>query len=230
MTNPGEEEHLLTNPDGWGQKYHGIILALNKKFSDRWMMQTSLTWSKSKGLNLSSSSTGVQGQSQSSVGGGQGADPNNLINAEGYLNLDRRWLFKFSFGYNFPWDILISTNFNYQTGKPRITIVRIPDLNQNPFYPGTRIIAEEKGVDVILSEGTTIPGRYDDHYMWDIRLQKTFWIYKSWRIHAFLDFFNVLNTDVFLHYWSYNAYDANFNIPRWMNSPRRIQVGLKLQF
>ncbi|MBN1223089.1 MAG: TonB-dependent receptor [Candidatus Aminicenantes bacterium] len=232
ITNSGEEEHLLTNPDGWGQKYHGIILALNKKYSDRWMMQTSLTWSKATGLNLSSRSTGWYSQSQSLVWytGKQGSDPNDLINSEGYLNLDRRWLFKFSFGYNFPWDILVSTNFSYQTGKPRITIVGIPDLNQNPYYPGTRIIAEEKGVDVTLSDGTTIPGRFEDHYLWDIRLQKTFRIYKSWRIHAFLDFFNVLNTDVFLDYWSYNAYEANFNIPGWMDYPRRIQVGLKLQF
>jgi hypothetical protein len=232
MTNPGGEDHLLTNPDGWGQKYHGIILALNKKYSDRWMMQTSLTWSKATGLNLSSRSTGWYSQSQSLVWytGKQGSDPNDLINADGYINLDRRWLFKFSFGYNFPWDILISTNFSFQTGKPRITIVGIPDLNQNPYYPGTRIIAEEKGVDVTLSDGTTIPGRFEDHYMWDIRLQKTFSIYRSWRISAFLDFFNVLNTDVFLDYWSYNAYEANFNIPGWMDYPRRIQVGLKLQF
>jgi len=231
ITNPGGEDHFLTNPDGWGQKYHGVILALNKKFSDRWMMQASVTWSKSEGLNLSSRSTGGYSQSQSLVWytGKFGADPNDLVNAKGYLNLDRRWLAKFSFGYNFPWDILVSTNFTYQTGKPRMTFVRVFDLAQDPFT-GLRIISDEKGTDSTLLDGTTIPGRFDNYYMWDVRLQKTFWIHKSWRIHAFFDFFNILNSDMFTNYWRFDSWRSGFNEPSDMPYPRRIQVGVKLEF
>ncbi|MFC2163607.1 TonB-dependent receptor domain-containing protein [Acidobacteriota bacterium] len=216
--NPGEEVHYLTNPEDWGQTYSGLILSFHKRYSSRWMLDASLTWSKAKGLNLTSASTGFYGQSQSLVmyNGKFGVDPNQLINAEGYLNLDRNWIFKLSAGYTFPLDILASMYFTYQTGKPRLTFVRIVGLNQNWW---TDIIADERGID-----------RFDDVYQFDFRLMKTFRLYKNYRLHVMADVFNLFNTGIVYNYRSYAAYQATYLEPSSMQWPRSVQIGIKLEF
>lgn len=216
--NPGKEVHYLTNPEGWGQTYSAIILSFHKRYSSRWMLDTSLTWSKAKGLNLTSASTGFYGQSQSLVmyNGKFGVDPNQLINAEGYLNLDRKWIFKLSAGYTLPLDILASMYFTYQTGKPRLTFVRIVGLDQNWWI---NIIAEERGID-----------RFDDIYQLDFRLMKTIRLYKNFRLHVMADVFNLLNAGIITNYRSYAAYEDTYLEPDSMQWPRRVQIGVKLEF
>jgi len=218
--NPGIEDHFLTNPEGWGQTYLGLIFALNKKYSNRWMLSASLTLSKAKGLNLASHQTGLYSSSQSLTWytGKFGVDPNNLINAKAPLNLDRGWSFKVSAAYNFPLDILASMNLTYQQGRPKVTFVRIFDLDQNP-YSFTRIIGEPKGTE-----------RFNNLLLVDFRLQKTFNIYGALKLHAFVDVFNLLNDDTVVHYWSYSMWSVYYGVPSRMPLPRRAQIGLKLQF
>jgi len=218
--NPGVEDHFLTNPEGWGQTYYGLIFALNKRYSDRWMLNASLTLSKAEGLNLASHQTGGFSSSQSLTWytGKYGVDPNNLINAKAPLNLDRSWSLKVSAAYNFPLDILASINLIYQQGRPRMTFVRIYDLDQTP-YSFTKIIAEPKGTK-----------RFDNLLLIDFRLQKTFNIYKNLKLHAFVDIFNLLNNDTVVGYRSYSMWSVYYDVPSRMPLPRRAQIGLKLQF
>jgi hypothetical protein len=218
--NPGVEDHLLTNPEGWGQTYMGLIFTLNKRYSNRWMLNASLTLSKAEGLNLASSSTWGESSSQSLTWytGKYGVDPNNLINAKASLNLDRSWSLKVSAAYNFPLDILVSLNLTYQQGRPRMTFVRIYDLDQRP-YSFTKIIAEPKGTE-----------RFDNLLLIDFRLQKTFNIYKTLRLHAFVDIFNLLNDDTVVGYRSYSMWSVYYDVPSRMPLPRIVQVGLKLEF
>jgi hypothetical protein len=218
--NPGVEDHLLTNPEGWGQTYMGLIFTLNKRYSNRWMLNASLTLSKAEGLNLASSSTWGESSSQSLTWytGKYGVDPNNLINAKASLNLDRSWSLKVSAAYNFPLDILVSLNLTYQQGRPRMTFVRIYDLDQRP-YSFTKIIAEPKGTE-----------RFDNFLLIDFRLQKTFNIYKTLRLHAFADIFNLLNDGTVVGYRSYSMWSVYYDVPSRMPLPRIVQVGLKLEF
>lgn len=220
QTNPGEEDHLLTNPDDWGQTYRGLILNINKRYSNNWLLNASLTWSKAEGLNLSSHSPSGYATSQSLVWvtGKFGTDPNDLINTKGYLNLDRRWIIKISAAYNFPWDILASLNFTYQTGRPKLTFVRIYDLDQQP-ESYLRIISEERGTE-----------RFDPMAMLDFRLQKTFKIYRTLRASLFVDAFNLLNADVYTDYRSYELWHVNYEVPYRMPWPRRLQIGAKIEF
>jgi len=218
--NPGVEDHLLTNPEGWGQTYTGLIFTLTKRYSQRWMLNASFTLSKAEGLNLSSHATGGYGASQSLVWytGKFGTDPNDLINAKGPLNLDRRWALKVSAAYNFPFDILASLNLIYQQGRPRLKFVRIYDLNQAP-YSYIRIIAEPKGTE-----------RFNNMLIVDFRLQKTIKIYKRLRFHAFADVFNLFNDETFVSYHSYDLWSSSYKIPSFMPYPRRVQIGLKIEF
>jgi hypothetical protein len=214
----GERDHWLTNPEGWGQTYHAVIVEFNKRYANNWLMNASVVWSKAEGLNLASRSSGSYGMSQSLTWYTNkfGADPNDLINANGPLNLDKRWMVKASFGYNFPWDILFSANYLYQSGRPTLKSVRIPDLNQ-PFQ--VIIQAEPKGED-----------RYDDQHLLNLRLEKTFNLYKTARLSLIGDVFNLLNDDTVTRWRSVDVWRDTYQVPAWIPYPRRFQFGAKFQF
>jgi outer membrane receptor protein involved in Fe transport len=222
QTNFPSEDHLLTNPEDFGQTYNGLILQLNKRYSHNWLLNASFTYSKAEGLNMSSgASSGSYSSSQSLAWytGKFGVDPNELINAKGVLNLDRRWSLKVSAAYNFPLDILLSTNLTYQQGRPRKTFVRIYDLNQRPGGKPFTIIADPPGTE-----------RFDDMLLVDLRLQKTFRVYKTLKFHAFADVFNLFNDDTFYRFRSFSLWSTAYNVPMYMPDPRRVQVGVKLEF
>jgi len=221
QTNFPAEDHLLTNPEDWGQTYKGLIFQLTKRYSNNWLLNASFTYSKAEGLNLSSrGSSGSYGSSQSLVWytGKFGTDPNDLINAKGVLNLDRRWSLKVSAAYNFPLDILVSTNLTYQQGRPRKTFVRIYNLNQRPasYYS---IIASPPATE-----------RFDNMLLVDLRLQKTFNIYKTFKFHVFGDVFNLFNDDTYYRFRSFDAWSTAYDVPMYMPDPRRVQIGVKIEF
>ena len=137
QTSPlGSNDYRITNPPGYEQTYKAAILALNKKYSDNWLLSASLTWSRNTGLNNIAYSAGNFGK-----------DPNDLVNSTGLLQFDRLWMFKVQAGYNFPWDIMASLNYVYQTGTPLFTLVRIFGLNQDPPDTGRTIMAEPRSDD-----------------------------------------------------------------------------------
>jgi len=221
QTNFPAEDHLLTNPEDWGQTYNGLIFQLTKRYSNNWLLNASFTYSKAEGLNLSSrGSSGSYSTSQSLVWytGKFGVDPNDLINAKGVLNLDRRWSLKVSTAYNFPLDILASMNLTYQQGRPKKTFVRIYDLDQKPDSHYT-IIADPQGTE-----------RFDSMLGVDLRIQKTFKIYKTLKFHVFGDIFNLFNDDTYYRFRSFNAWSTSYNLPMYMPDPRRVQIGAKIEF
>jgi len=210
---PGSEESWQTNPEGYGQKYKGLILSLDKRYSNNWMMNASLTWSHSTGLTMDAHST-WQDQIAEYVSG-FGVDPNELINADGDLQHDKRWVFKFSGGYNFPLDILLSCYFTYQEGRPRPTFVRINNLNQGR----TTILAEPRGNE-----------RYPSFYTLNLRVQKTLMLHKSWKLKVMFDLFNATNDNKFRSWRSNNRWSDNYNLKWGLPDPRSVQLGLKLEF
>jgi hypothetical protein len=224
---PASKDIWLTNPGGkappyneeWGSTYQGVILILNKRYSNNWLMNMSLTWQKTEGLNMTSRATGSYSSSQALpyYTGQFGDDPNDLINARGATNLDKRWLFKLSLGYSFPWDILLSMNYTMNTGRPYPTYVRVYELDQYAHY--TTILENPKGDD-----------RFYTMHKVDFRVQKTFNLYKSFKLHAFADIFNLLNDDTVTRFRTYNMWRDDFQEPMWIPYPRRVQIGIKLEF
>jgi hypothetical protein len=75
---------LLTNPNDYSLTYNGLVLALEKRRSDRWQATGSYTYSRTSGLQASSGTT-ADGAQLSTVAPNNafGRDPNNLTNAEG---------------------------------------------------------------------------------------------------------------------------------------------------
>jgi len=140
--NVGENFILTTNPEGFEQTYKGVILSLNKRYSHNWLFNGSLTLSRSEGF--SNITTGVgdvwQISIMSSSGNyNRGKDPNDWTNGRGLMQYDRTWVLKAQFGYTLPWDILASANFQYMTGRPYTSRVRVyPDQGMR------RILAEPR--------------------------------------------------------------------------------------
>jgi hypothetical protein len=174
----GSNDYWITNPSGYGHTYRALIFSFAKRYSNNWQLYASLTWSKAEGVNIVSNVTGYYQSWALATAGSVGKDPNDYTNADGPLNHDRTWIFKLQASYSFPWGILASMNYLYQTGVPIPTFVRIFP-NQNPDW-GRSIFAEPRG-----------PDRYKPWNLFDFRLQKTFNIYKSLKLDAMIDVFNL---------------------------------------
>jgi hypothetical protein len=209
----GPAETWQTNPEGYSQKYDAFIFSLDKKYSKNWMMNASLTWSHSTGLNMRAKSTSQH--NLTSYSGGFGVDPNDLINAEGDLQHDKRWVFKLTGGYNLPGDIFLGTYFTYQTGRPRPAQTQISGLDQGRVS----ILAEPRG-DV----------RYPSFYTLNLRAQKTFRFSGSWRLKVMLDVFNVTNDATFRGWRSNNMWYDTFTESSGLPDPISVQLGFKLEF
>jgi len=206
-------ETWQTNPEGYGQKFDGFILTLDKKYSQKWMMNASLTWSHSTGLNMMSHSTGQH--NLTSYAGNFGVDPNDLINAEGDLQHDKRWVIKFTGGYTLPWDIFFGAYFTYQTGRPRPVLVRVSDLNQGR----AEILANPRGED-----------RYPSFYTLNLRAQKIFSLGGSWKLKVMLDLFNATNDATFRSWRSNSMWRDTFYEQSGLPDPISLQLGFKLEF
>lgn len=216
-------EYWVTQPsrfeETFDQTYKAAIFTLTKRYSNNWQLSASLTWSKAEGLN----STAHKMAQQAMIWYTQyyGRDPNDLINARSIRNQDRTWVFKLSASYSFPWGILASVNYIYQTGRPIPTFVRVyPDQGMR------KILAEPRGKQ-----------RFDSWNMLDFRLQKTLSIYKTLKLHALFDVFNLFNSNTVMAYEEqfyeipgYYKWSEAYQVPQSIFFPRRVQVGLRLEF
>jgi hypothetical protein len=95
-------------------------------------------------------------------------------------------------------------------------VVRIPDLNQ----PGVVTIqAEPKGLE-----------RFEGQHLLNLRLEKTFNIYKTARLSILGDVFNLFNDDTVTRWRSYDVWRDTYKLPMVIPYPRRFQLGVKFQF
>jgi len=218
ITPLGSNDYWITNPSGYEQNYKAAILTLNKRYSHNWMLNASLTLSRNTGLN-NVAHTAFQ-ESTIYSAGNFGKDPNDLINSTGLLQFDRKWMVKVQAGYNFPWDIMASVNYVYQTGTPLFTLVRIFGLNQDPSDTGRIIMAETRSDQKRLKAWS----------MLDFRLEKTINLYRTLRFRLMLDVFNIFNSNTVTGLASYRLWAENFQKPDFIFFPRRLQLGLRIEF
>jgi hypothetical protein len=219
QTSPlGSNDYWITNPPGYEQTYKAAIIGLNKRYSDNWLVSASLTWSRNTGLN-NVAHTAFQ-ESTIYSAGNFGKDPNDLINSTGLLQFDRPWMFKVQAGYNFPWDIMASVNYVYQTGTPLFTLVRIFGLSQDPPDTGRDIMAEPR----------SDQKRLEAWSMLDFRLEKTVNLHRTLRFRLMLDVFNVFNSNTATSLASYRLWTDNYHEPNFIFFPRRLQLGFRLEF
>jgi len=215
QTNVGTVEHFITNPSDYEQIYRAVMLTLYKRYSHNWMLNASLTYSKSWGLANTGKATGATQQAIIWYGDYLGRDPNDYINARGRMPSDRPWIFKVQAGYTFPWDIMASFNWIYQSGRPILSFTRFR-LNQ--------------GFQRVITEPRSDDNRFPTWSMMDFRLQKTFNIGDTVKFQAIFDVWNVFNANTVTDYATYDMWKSNYLETNDIFYPRRLQIGFRLQF
>ena len=100
LNTTAERLFMRTNGPGTFNRYHGMVLTLDKRMSNRWQATAAYTFSKSEGLITTQQ------------------DPNRNINAAGRLATDRPHLFSGIFSVQLPADTQVSANLLAMSGTP----------------------------------------------------------------------------------------------------------------
>src|SRR5262249_45975784 len=135
LTNPtADRRFLATNPPGYSLTYNGLVMAFEKRQSDRWQAFGSYTYSRVYGLQVANNTT-PGGAQLSTIAPAStfGQDPNDLTNAYGRLPNDRPHMFRLMGTFEMPrTDLRIAANMQYFSGKPwaASTPVSLPQGDQ----------------------------------------------------------------------------------------------------
>jgi hypothetical protein len=115
-----------------------------------------------------------------------------------------------------PWNIKVSTVFNYQSGKAydRHAWIRLPN------FSWTQIIAEPASYNQ----------RFPDQYLWDLSVGKHFTFAKGYKVSLDVQILNLLNDDA-TEGWQTREFAGSENpIPDLWVLPRRAELRLRLEF
>lgn len=197
------------------QKYHGVVLSFNRRFSNRFSLNTSYTWSKSEGLLPRMLS---QLQFAPFYGNREGSDINHYINAEGRLQGDRPHMFRAQTIFSrLPWDLQISAAFDFSSGRAHSRQITVRDL------------LNQGSVDVIMEP--TGSHRYSPVQNIDLSFAKRFVIKNAVTLRLDGTIFNLLNSDQELSFATLSLQHPTepFVADSW-TKPRRLQVRLGFEF
>ena len=215
-------------PD-YNLKYYGFDFILNKRLSNNWMFNGSLT---------------IQGQ-KANFGETGYLNPTNIwaLNDRPYAayiggssgkinqHVFSRWMVKLSALYQFPWDINVSVLVNAREGNMIEETLTITDYDApNPT---------DRSVDVYLNKfgGLRLPSFWDVN----LRLEKVLSVGDIGKIYLMADAFNLFNSAIvnrrfqkhlgtyFVHDGSFIADPTNYMANEVLN-PRLIRFGLRFQF
>ena len=217
----GQQKHLVTNKDGFDTSFKGLVVTLQKRFSQRW--QGLLGYSLSKD-DLSRAATGggpFGGGEEESAGQNAFLDPNTAINNDrGPSFFDRRHSFKLSGSYEIPKiDVNVAGVFLVQTGVPYARIASVSeDVNGAGFNQGPiTFFAEPRDA-----------RRIETLKYMDFRLSKFFVFSHQQRIEVMLDVFNLFNASAVT---SPNSNTGSaFGNALSILGPRVFRIGAKYNF
>jgi hypothetical protein len=217
VNSPADRRFLVTNPPGYSLKYDGLVLAAEKRMSNRWQTFASYTFSRVYGLQASNGTNpagGTIGQSSTIAGDVIfGRDPNDLTNARGRLPNDRPHMFRVMGTVELPrTGLAIAANMQYFSGKPwaATTQVTLPQGDQ-------RIFLEPRGTRRLSSQS-----------LLDMRVSRKIVTSEFGRIELLVDLLNVLNSTAEEGLATDNFYSPNFGRPTVFTDPRRAMVGVRL--
>jgi hypothetical protein len=207
VSDPADNQFLITNPKGAFRKYRGVELTANKRMTSRWQMQASWVISKITGNYNNTSSFGNSTEYDE-----PNLDPTFQPNREGRLTNDNQHIAKVLGTYRGPWDILMSGAYYYTSGQRFTRTVRVS-------LPQGRVdfFAEPRGSQT-----------YDPRKQLDIRLEKQFRISTDRRLGVTFEGFNMFN-DTIITGRTTRSGSSYFN-PTSLNGPRRFRIGAIYRF
>jgi hypothetical protein len=228
--------YVLSNPEGWFHDYNAMVLTVDKRWSSRWQLRASLTYSEAEGIITSNKPLVRDGSNVSFADVPQrtdgaidfGRDPNDLTNAIGKLRDDRTVMLRVQGLALIPkLGVLVGAQYQHLTGKPwaTFTFVPLPQGTREVYIepPGTRRLPHQNLLDIRLSKkfGTDNLGFLQ-------------WIGRRFGRHGeielLVDVFNALNDQAFEEIVTANFLSSHFGVGSEFLEPRRALLGIKVTF
>ena len=186
-------------------KYTGLTIALNKRFSDGWMFHIDYTYSQTKGNHTNTTTA--------SWGGYTSKTPTGRSTPHGYLPYDAPHALNVYGTVTLPLGIVFTPKFTYQSGwnwtRVRQGDDRRPDAQRSSSNPGGR-----RG---FRPRSASTSG-----------LEKIFTFTEKMKLGLILDAFNIFNRGVETGVESDIA--SRFGKALYVCDPRYFRVGLRLYF
>jgi len=205
VTNPeeGQSSSVITTPRN---TYTGFSVVLNKRFSDGWMFHIDYTYSVTKGNHPNTWTGGTWG-------GSYYTNPNNQLNAQGYLDYDAPHVLNIYGTVTLPLGFNLTPRFSLQSGWNWTRIITGPGWAGRPS-----IYLDERG-----------SNRLPTWTSFDLRLEKTFALDERRKIGLILDAFNIFNTGI--ETWiGTNINSVYYGRATSVSDPRYFRVGLRFFF
>ena len=205
--NPGA--HGLPSPDG---NYHTVEVALNRRFSDRWMFLTSFlhTWANAYMRTTASTSVRAAARYDFLEGTTYEWQANQSLRL-GAIDTTY-WNYKLVGRYIFPYDIGVSASYKLQSGyqTARRISVRLPNAGTE------RVMA------------TPYTDRAPNVGIFDMRAEKSFNLPQGATLAVLFDGFNLINSSTVLNYRTISG--PRFNEIAAILDPRIFRVGVRIEF
>jgi Carboxypeptidase regulatory-like domain/TonB dependent receptor-like, beta-barrel len=209
-----DRRFLMTNPDGYGLTYNGLVMAVEKRRSRGWQAFGSYTFSRVYGLQASSGTTAAGAQNSSGLSTGTfGRDPNDLTDADGRLPNDRPHMFRAMGTIEVPrMRFTVGASFQYFSGKPwaATTQEALPQGSQ-------RVLLEPRGSRRLSSQS-----------LLDVRVSRSIPFGRGRHVEILFDVLNVLNDTAEESLATDNLFSPNFGRPSIFIDPRRAMIGMRL--
>ena len=197
-------------------RFNGLSIQADKRMSNRWQMQSSLTLSKAKGRDISSlrGPNGAQSNASYTL---FGVNPNDFVNSDGLLVGDRPVQFKLQGVVQLPFDVMFSANYRHMTGRAYSRTAR----------PPTALVGIPTTIRAELLNGDR---RLPDVDIADVRIQRSFVFGGNRRASVFVDILNLANSGVNESVASTLGTSTAFGAPTLFTIPRRAMLGVKASF
>jgi hypothetical protein len=197
---------LINDPDAT-QTYKSIELALARRMQNRWQFSGSYSATRTDNPivdGLNPSEFGLTNR------GGSG-DPNAEIFA---ANRTWEWLGRASGAFLFPYDVMVSANYEHRSGAPWARQVLFSGV---PVLSSITLRTEPIGTRRMPNINTI-----------DLRVQKSFVLAGRRRIQAQLNMYNILNANTVTN-MQFRA-GPQFRLPTGILSPRNIEYSMSYSF
>ncbi len=208
---------VLDNDDRLKTNIHAFTVQVVKRMSDNWQTNTSFSYLRARGALRSSNQGARGGQNTALLFSNFGKNPNDFTNIDGILSAERPWMFKSQFLYQFPHDFILALNYLGQSGKAWPRQIRV----------SADITGIRSDINAEKRDGSR---RVDNWHILDVRLQKRFQIGDRTRVAAFFDLLNALNSGANEDVLSQRGTTGSFGVRSNFLPPRRIMLGVKLNF
>lgn len=211
-----DRRFFLTNPDSFFVNYDGLVVALEKRMSNRWQASGSYTYSRASGLQVVSNGAADVPQFSTIASPDfltYGQDPNDLTNAAGRLPNDRPHVFRATTVVRLPLKgIVVAANLQSFSGKPwaATTQVSLPQGSR-------KILVEPRGAQ-----------RLSPQSLLDLRISKTLPVGTAGTVDLIFDLLNLLNDTAEEALVSDTLLSATFGRPSRFIDPRRAMLGVRL--